>query len=282
MTVQRPVRRTGARSAPTSAAPRRPTAIVSLQDPAAPRRKKMMVYGQSGVGKTVLAGTAPNALFLTADVEGTESARAFGSTAKELQVNDWDQFLDYADWVVRGDAHKEFDWVIVDTVDELEELCWLNQLVSEDLKRASKYQPNKGDYPVVWKKVKEQLMALNRAPMNVLLLAHVMRLDRETEDGEDTVTVAMPQMGSTKRGDLSSYMCAQMGLVGYMREVTEEGGQIQRQLLTQSGPRWVAKDRSNSLGPGVTNPTIPGLLAKMASAPTASAGTAPRRRRARG
>jgi hypothetical protein len=269
--------RTGARSAPTSSRPRRPTAIVNLQDQQAPRHKKWCVFGESDAGKTVLAGTAPNALFLTADVEGTESARAMGSTADELKINTFPEFVEAVDWIVRGDAHKSYEWFAVDTVDEVEELCWLDQLVSDDLKRASKYQPNKGDYPVVWKKVKEQLMALNRAPVNVLFVAHVMRLDKETEDGEDTVTLAMPQMGSTKRGDLSTYFCSQMGLVGYMRKVVEEGGAVQRQLLTQSGPRWLAKDRSTRLGSGMTDPTVPAMLAKMASAPGTTARRRPRR-----
>jgi len=239
------------------------------------------VYGESDAGKTVLAGTAPNALFLTADIEGTESARALGSTADELPINDWDSFTQAVDWVVRGDARQKYEWVMVDTVDEVEELCWLGQLVSEDLKRASKYQPNKGDYPVVWRKVKEQLMALNRAPINVMLISHVMRIDKETEDGEDTVTLAMPLMGSTKRGDLSSYMVSQMGLVGYMRKVNEEGGASQRQLLTQGGPRWVAKDRSTRFGTGLANPTIPAMLAKLGTA-TATPSVTTRRRRVRG
>lgn len=279
MTVTRAGRR-GARVAPTASPPRRPQAITSLQDTTASRFRNICVYGESDTGKTVLAGTAPNMLFLSTEAEGTESAREMGSTADALHIPDYGTFVDYVDWVVRGDAHKEYQWIALDTVDELEELCWLDQLVSDDLKRASKYQPNKGDYPVVWRKVKEQLMALARAPINVMFIAHVMRLDVETEDGEDTVTLAMPQMGSTKRGDLSKYFCSQMGIVGYYRKVIEEGGGIQRQLLTQSGPRWIAKDRSTKLGAGMTDPTMPKLLAKLDGTP-ATAPTATRRTRRR-
>jgi hypothetical protein len=241
----------------------------------------MCFYGNSGVGKTVLAGTAPNALFLAADVEGTESARQLGSTAKELPVNSWEDFVEYNEWLVRGDAHKEFEFVIVDTVDELEELCWQSQLVNDELKRASKFQPNKGDYPVVWRKLREELMRLNRSPINVIYLAHLMHIDRESEDGEDTITLAMPEMGSRKRGDLSSYFCAQMGLVGYMREVVNEDGKTERHLMTQSGPRWIAKDRTTAFGAGIVDPTIPGMLAAIAAKGTPTA--APRRvaRRAR-
>ncbi len=252
---------------------------MSLQDTEAPRHRNWCIYGGSGLGKTVLAGTAPNALFLTTDPEGTESAQAFGSTAKELPVNDWHTFLQYSDWIVRGDAHKEFQFVIVDTTDELEELCWQAQLVNDELKRASEYQPNKGDYPVVWRKVKAELNKLNRAPVSVIYLAHMMHIDRETDDGEDTVTLAMPEMGSRKRGDLSSWFCAQMGLVGYLRTNNLDGGEVQRQLLTSATSRYVAKDRSNTFGAGVINPTIPGMLAAIAAKGTTPTTTRPARRR---
>lgn len=283
MPVPRRGRAAGARqSSPASVA--RPTAIVSLQDQEAPRHRNWCIYGNSGVGKTVLAGSAPNALFLATDVGGTESAKAMGSSAKELPVNTWEDFLEYNDWLVRGDAHKEFSTVVLDTVDELEELIWQSQLVNDELKRASRYQPNKGDYPVVWRKLREELMRLNRAPINVIYLAHLMHVDRESEDGEDTITLAMPEMGSRKRGDLSSYFCAQMGLVGYMRETTNEGGEKERQLMTASGPRWIAKDRTTAFGAGIVNPTVPGMLAAIAAkSGTTSTTAAPRRvaRRAR-
>jgi hypothetical protein len=53
-----------------------------------------MFYGDAGVGKTVAAGTAPKALILSFDVEGTESARNFGSSADEWPIETW---LDYVE-----------------------------------------------------------------------------------------------------------------------------------------------------------------------------------------
>lgn len=268
--------RTRRSSTVTASTGRRPQAITSLQDQAAPRYRKWLVYGESDAGKTVFAGTAPRALFLTTDIEGTESARALGSQADELRINTFTEFCDAVAWLVYGGGVQEYDWVIPDTISELEELCWQEQLVSSDVRRASKYQPNKADYPLVWAKTKEQLALLGRAPINLLMVAHVMRVDRETPDGEDTYTLAMPAIGSRKRGDLSMALCAQQGMVGYMRKVMEEGGKQQRQLLTASTDRWVARDRSTKLGDGMVDPTVPKLLARIqGEAPT------PARRRAR-
>jgi hypothetical protein len=256
----------------------RPTAIVSLQDQEAPRYRKWCVYGESDTGKTVLAGTAPKALFLTTDVEGTESARMMGSAADEWKIGSFTEYCEAVDWVVRGKGHEQYEWINTDTITELEELCWQEQLVSSDVRRASKYQPNKADYPLVWAKVKEQIMLLGRTPVNVLFVAHTMRIDRESDDGEDTVTLAMPAIGSRKRGDMSMALVAQLGMVGYMRKSTvEEDGKVQRQLLTTSSHRWVARDRSTKLGAGMADPTVPALLAKMDSTATA-ARRVPRRR----
>ena len=265
------------RASSTTSSHARPQAITSLQNMQAPRYRKWLVYGESDAGKTVLAGTAPRGLFLTTDIEGTESARALGSASDELRINTFTEFCEAVDWLVYGGGVKEYDWVIPDTITELEELCWQEQLVSSDVRRASKYQPNKADYPLVWAKVKEQLSLLGRAPVNTLFIAHTMRIDRETEDGEDTVTLAMPAMGSRKRGDLSASICAQHSVVGYMRVATEEGGKMQRQLLTHSGPRWIARDRTTKLGAGMVDPSIPKMLARI-NGETATTRTTRRRR----
>lgn len=280
-----PPRTRRATSASPARPPRRPTAIVNLQASERTARRNWWVHGESGIGKTVLAGTAPKALFLTADPEGTESAKEFGSTADEWPIDSWEHFIEAVDWIVHPSGGiTEYEWIIVDTVDEVEKLCWAAQLVSTDVKRASKYQPNKADYPLVWAKVEEQIMRLNRSPINCLYLSHSMRIDRETDDGEDTQTLAMPAIGSRKRGDLSSYLCAQMTLVGYMRRVANEDGQAHRQLLTETSARWIAKDRHNTFGAGVDDPTIPAMLAAIAAKSSTTTTTArPRRapRRAR-
>ena len=260
---------------------KRPQAITSLQDLSAPRYRKWLVHGESDTGKTVLAGTAPKALFLTTDIEGTESAKALGSTADEIQINTFTEYVEAVGWIAYGGGAQEYEWIHTDTITELEELCWQEQLVSNDVRRASKYQPNKADYPLVWAKVKEQLSILGRSPVNTLFIAHTMRIDRETDDGEDTVTLAMPALGSRKRGDLSSAICAQHGVVGYMRKASvEEDGEPVRQLLTQSSARWIARDRTTKLGAGMVDPTIPKLLAKIAGGSSTTTTRAARRRRA--
>jgi ATP/maltotriose-dependent transcriptional regulator MalT len=53
---------------------KRPTAITSLKETPSEGKRNWLIYAPSGIGKTVLAGTAPNNLFLTVEAAGTESA----------------------------------------------------------------------------------------------------------------------------------------------------------------------------------------------------------------
>jgi hypothetical protein len=267
-------------SAGTRTVASRPTAIVSLQDPSHISYNKWWFYGASGIGKTVLIGGMPTpALIVTTDVEGTASAKAFGSQCQELQVNTWQEYTAFHAWYVH-EGFNEFPWLSLDTVDELEEICWQAQLVGSDVRRASKYQPNKADYPIVWRKVKEHVMELNRTKANIIYSSHAMYIDRETEE-EETVSQASPLVGSTKRGDLSVYMCSQMGLVGYYRPTRDEDNEEHRALMTRGTERWIAKDRYNAFGKGILDPTIPGMLAKIAAAGSVATAT-PRRRVRRG
>lgn len=241
---------------------------------------KWWFYGASGIGKTVLLGGMPTpALIVTTDVEGTVSAKAFGSKCNELQVNSWPEYVAFHEWYVR-EGYGEFPWLSLDTVDELEELCWQSQLVGSEVRRASKYQPNKADYPIVWRKIREHVMELNRTPANIIYSSHAMYIDRETEE-EDTVSQASPLVGSTKRGDLSVYMCSQMGLVGYYRPTRDEDNEEHRALMTRGTERWVAKDRYNAFGKGILDPTVPGMLARIEGVRPSTATPAGPRRRAR-
>jgi hypothetical protein len=255
---------------------------VSLQDPSHISYYKWWIYGASGIGKTVLIGTMPTpSLIVTTDVEGTASAKAFGSKCSELQVNSYAEYLAFHEWYVR-EGHNEFPWLSLDTVDELEELCWQAQLVGDEVRRASRYQPNKADYPIVWRKMKDHVMELNRTKANIVYSSHAMYIDRETEE-EDTVSQASPLVGSTKRGDLSVYMCSQMGLVGYYRPTKDDEGGEHRALMTRGTERWVAKDRYNAFSKGMLDPTVPTMLAKIERAGTATTttGTTTTRRRPR-
>jgi len=251
----------------------RPAAITKLSEANRTGLKNWMIYADAGIGKTVLAGTAPNALFLTVEAGGTESAREFGSDADEWTVNDWSTFQEAYTWLSEGGA-RTYDWVIVDSISEVEETCWRHYLgeQAQGNERRNEFRAELQDYNIVGNKMKRLADQFNRLPVNVLYTAHPMQVDVADPITEEDTTLLMPALGSSKNGKLSQKIAAQMGLVGYLTVRTpkkvegEEDNEPYRQLRLAGNKRFMAKTRHHSLGRVVDRPTIPGMLATIEAA----------------
>lgn len=240
-------------------AARRPTAITSLVEAPSEGKLNWMIYGKSGDGKTVLSGTAPRALFLTTEAAGTESAKAFGSTADEWVCDSWAD-LQEAFRYLRDGGTGDYSWVCVDSLSEMEELCWKDQL--EEAVAANKsrsiYQPAIQDYQIVDNKVKALVDSFNRLPVNVLYTAQIMALGTEDAEGDD-ITMRLPLLGRVKGGaPLSNKICGKVTMIGFLIVKEGEGKDAEpfRRLVTAGGETYVAKDRHDTFGPWVDNPNI--------------------------
>jgi hypothetical protein len=254
------------RPSPRRRPPKRPNAIVALQGGARPVYRNWLVYSEPGVGKTVLAGTAPRGLILSYDIEGTESARALGSTADEWQIETWMEYLDALAYFQLGSGCTDYDWVTSDNLSTLEEHAWAYTM-GEGRKRNKKrpeYKPALGDYPIVWNMMKRHVAEFNRLPINVIYTANAMRIESFDSETEEERSQLMPLIGSPKRGDTSSRICASVSLVGLLREVKRDGVTRGRRLYVEGSDFWVAKSRYPALVPYVSSPTIP-RMAKVAT-----------------
>jgi hypothetical protein len=193
------------------------------------------------------------------EAEGTDSAREMGSKADEWPVDNLAEYERVKDYFERGSGTKDYDWVILDSLDELEEHVWLHQMTSAKTRNRNRpeYKKALGDYPVVWDTIKREVNQWNRLPVNVLYTCKTMRIDGEDPETEEDRSVLMPLLGSTKRGDTSARVCGMVSLVGLLRVIrSPDGAQQMRRLHTESSNFWVAKSRHQILTPRIDRPNI--------------------------
>jgi len=242
----------------TKAPPARPKAITKLADGTGFRN--WLIYGDSGVGKTVFAGTAPKALILTVEAEGTESARAMGSTADEWVIDSWEELLEAFAWLKSGGI-EHYEWVVVDSLSEMEELCWrfvLEAGVKAKPGSRTLDKPALEDYQIVGNKVKRLVDQFNRLKVNVLYTAQVMRRTVEDEEGDD-VELRQPLLGSTRNGVISQKVCGMVTLVGLLvatKADEDEDIPAGRRLWLAGSERYLAKDRHDTFDRYVQDPNV--------------------------
>lgn len=230
----------------------RPTAITKLSETPNKGKRNWLVYAPSGVGKTVLAGTAPKGLFLTVEAAGTESAKAMGSDADEWVCETWEELSNAYEWL-RSGGHKEYEWVMLDSITEMEEACWNDQLESIGKEFEARIQ----DYGIVDRRLKKMVDRFNRLPINVLYLAQQAAMEIEDEDGDDIFKV-LPAIGRAKGGwPLSHLVCGKVTLIGLLQvKKDKETKEEFRRLFVHGGERFIAKDRHDTFDAWVDNPNI--------------------------
>jgi hypothetical protein len=218
----------------------KPPAIISLED--FTESINMAVYGDSGVGKTVLAGTCPNALFLAVE-SGTVSAKRQGSGADLWPINEWSDLAAAEQWL--EDNPDTYDWVIIDSVTQMQKLCMrgiLDAAIAENKSRDPDI-PALQDWQKYYNMFSRFINTFNDLPVNVLYTATTMRKD--DENGDELV---LPDLASPSHSPLreSQAFCASMMIVAYYKKTVKGKGddaETSRSLLFESMPPYFAKDR---------------------------------------
>lgn len=219
--------------------------------------KNIMVYGDSGVGKTVLAGTAPGRLLMLAGEPGYISAARMGARGKARLIPDTATAVAAVRWLEDGGA-QQFDWVICEGLGTMQNKFLLNYAAeafdANPAKRAHRNLPDKPDYFNAQNFTKSWVAQLIDLPCNVLFTAHAMR----PEDSATGETVVYPAIQG-KTYEVSNYICGLMHAVGFMspriRKDPASGETKQvRRILWQSirdektDATYFAKDQFDALG----------------------------------
>lgn len=258
---------------------------------------RIIIYGPSGVGKTYLIGTAQddpdtNSVFLI-DAESGKATIKFKKGIRRSPVNNFskvegiisflDKYFPFRDNLLKAQKALDeeqvkkwttnlailfripeedregwvppiFQTVAVDSLTELQ-VYDMREIMEEVVKDDPTRDPDVPS-PREWGKsqshIKELIRSIRAMPCHAIFAA----LPSEREDkktGEVTVWPDLP-------GKLATQVPALVDIVGYYYSYIDESQETQRILLTQNTGKYVAKDRTQSLGKFVVNPTIPKLF----------------------
>lgn len=209
--------------------------------------KNILIVGDSGAGKTVLSGGAPNLLFLALE-NGTISAKRQGSKAKVVRILDWntlEEKLDEIDAALEA-GDKTFKWLCVDSLPKMQQMLRQNLLdtgMKEGRKGASRDSLQLQDYNEWYNKFLRFVDRLIDMPINVIFTSTSMRIEAEDDEGlpQDIVLPAIE--GKAKEGyKLAQSVCAAMSSVWFLN-IEGKGERRNRVLYTQRRPPYFAKCR---------------------------------------
>jgi len=254
-----------------------------------PKHLRMALVAPSGWGKTVFSGTAPNALFLTTDPEGTASAAAFGSTAQEIEIHNQDELIDAYLWLERDDFAnaRKFDFIVTDNLTEVQRIFMARAMevaVREGKAKGqvrNPYIPGQPEYLTEQNAIIDFVKKMSSLPVHQIFTIH--RVGMEDGDGNDFFSAAI----RGKAGEIAQLVLGYMNIVGMGDVVTIDEKQIRR-LYFEHIRQFRGKDRFTKLGKIQDNLTVPKMMSLIypdgpvteGTEPTPTARPRPRKRQA--
>jgi hypothetical protein len=225
--------------------------------------KNLLLYGNSGVGKSHIAGKLPRGLVLAFE-PGWETIRrvskANNNPMKFIQVNHPDK-LDAAIRYLEQGGYADYDWVIPDGLSTLQVKSTLAYAAAahnaNPAKRVSRQIPDRADYFNAQNLIKDFVARLIDLPVSTLWTAHAMLVERA--DGTEEI---WPQIEG-KETRISNYVAGLMNAVGYMTVKEREGREVRQicwRTSTYKDVTVIAKDQFSALPPVHKNPTTESIL----------------------
>lgn len=190
---------------------------------------KVLVYGQAGVGKTVLASTAPNPFLVSAE-GGELSLRNL--KLPMVKISTIEDLVDVCSWIEHSNEARQFETICIDSLSEIAEVVLGN---SKKLVKDPRLA-----YGDLIEKMEMTIRYFRGIPRNVYMSAKM-------EYMRDELT------GIVKYGPSMPGKQLAMKLPYFFDEVFRMGvnktpqGDAYRFLQTQPDTQYEAKDRSGAL-----------------------------------
>ena len=192
---------------------------------------KILVHGQSGVGKTTLIGTLPNPVVISA--EGGLLALA-DLEIPYLNVTNMTELNEAYEWLLNSKEADQFQSVAIDSISEIAEV------VLNTEKKLTK------DPRQAYGALQEQMTDLIRAFRDLPKKHVYMSAKTEKATDENGRILYSPSMPGNKLGQMLPYFFDE---VLALRVERDADGATHRGLMCDSDGLWTAKDRSGKLSP---------------------------------
>lgn len=212
----------------------------------------LMVYGDPGVGKTTLASTTPNPLFLDVDGGLMSVAHKDFDVVEVGKHQSVIQDLEDAYMLLIGSEHS-YETIVVDTITELQrKLADELQMEIHQATGRDRDLMTLQDWGKNTAQTRRFLRAMIDLPIHTIFVAQAELYVRE-----DSTQMRMPMLTAKLR----NAVMAMTSIIGCLGIKAGEGDKPdQRVLLTRPHGMFYAKDRSGKLPVTMVDPTIPQIL----------------------
>ena len=220
---------------------------------------KILIYGDSGVGKTVLAASAGNKILWIDSTDGWVSLMnhpELRAKCQRMQYQGLSQIDALCDAI---DANREpfvsFDTIVVDELSSIAVMDLDKVLESRSKKQADKDPnvPTQPDFFANTERMRRAVTRLIQLPMNIILVSHV-REDRDDRTGKTYIRPSFtPKLRTTIK-----QMCHIVGHLTIMEVVNKESDSVDylRKMQVQPSLTIDAKTRIGNLEPIIENPDL--------------------------
>lgn len=209
---------------------------------------KVLVYGDSGMGKTTLCATAPAPIIVSAE-SGLLSLRKFRIPV--IEVKTIDQLTEAYTWALQSAEARQFATFCIDSISEIGEVVLANAKKQvKDPRQA---------YGELIEKMTMTIRAFRDLPGKHVYMAAKMEPMKDELSG---VVKYGPGMPGSKLGPQLPYYFDEVFRLGVNKTVQ---GETFRFLQTQPDLQYTAKDRSGSLA-AIESPDLNHVFAKILGA----------------
>jgi len=218
----------------------------------------LLIYGDPGAGKTHLCGTAQEskhtAPVLFFDLEGGTTTIRHQTDVSVVRVTSYEELWNHLSRLNQL-PKLPFGTIIVDSLTELQKIDLANMMRKIKAADSSRDEevPSIREWGKSGVRMRNIVRRLRDMKCNTILTA-LAQTKRDTDGSVST----MPDFSGKLAADIPGFM----DIVAYLY-VDVEKGETERRLLCSATKRYMAKDRTGSLGTVVVNPTFPSLWDKI-------------------